>query len=92
MGPTVVGLNFPDSILKVTKTLYACYSSDESHDSSSSKTFEKKWEKKWYTDTPKLSNNYKYIWDCYQQKKKDNNYPQKKTVKITTSGSVCIKL
>ncbi|XP_023416695.2 dual specificity protein kinase TTK isoform X1 [Cavia porcellus] len=42
----LVGLNSPNSILKVAKTLYARYSSDESHDSSSSKTFEKKWEKK----------------------------------------------
>ncbi|XP_004864037.1 dual specificity protein kinase TTK isoform X2 [Heterocephalus glaber] len=42
----LVGLNSPNSILKVAKTLYARYSSDESQDSSSSKTFEKKWEKK----------------------------------------------
>ncbi|XP_010616145.1 dual specificity protein kinase TTK isoform X2 [Fukomys damarensis] len=41
----LVGLNSPNSILKVAKTLYARYSSDESQDSSS-KTFEKKWEKK----------------------------------------------
>ncbi|XP_023574485.1 dual specificity protein kinase TTK [Octodon degus] len=42
----LVGLNSPNSILKVAKTLYARYSSDESHDSSSSKTSEKRWEKK----------------------------------------------
>ncbi|XP_008580785.1 PREDICTED: dual specificity protein kinase TTK isoform X2 [Galeopterus variegatus] len=42
----LVGLNSPNSILKVAKTLYEHYSSGESHDSSSSETFEKKWGKK----------------------------------------------
>lgn len=32
------------------------------------------------------------IYETVISKKKDNNYPQKKTVKITTSGTVCIKL
>ncbi|XP_062953966.1 dual specificity protein kinase TTK isoform X2 [Cynocephalus volans] len=42
----LVGLNSPNSILKVAKTLYERYSSGESHDSSSSETFEKRWGKK----------------------------------------------